>query len=154
MRKKTQPSREDALKKMQKLCSGAEKCKQDIRLNLQRKGMDSRDTDWVIEQLEKEKFIDEERYTGFFVRDKFVLSGWGKIKIAYALRQKHIPEAIVKTQLEEIDPEEYLEKLKSLLKEKNHILREEDEYKRKGKLLAFAAQRGFESELIFSCLDE
>ncbi len=153
MTKKTTFTREEALKKMQNLCSASEKCTQDIRLNLQRKGMETSDIDWVIEQLLNDRFIDEERYTGFYIRDKFRLSGWGKIKIAYALKQKNIPENIIKAKLNEIDPDEYLEKLKTLLKEKNRTLHEENDYKRKGRLMAFAAQRGFESDLIFTSLE-
>ena len=134
---------------MQRLCSGSEKCRQDIRLRLGRKGMVEKDIQWVIDQLEDEHFVDEERYTGFYVRDKYQLGGWGKIKIAYNLKQKNIPENIIRTKLEDIDPEEYAEKLRKVLSAKNQKVNEQDPYKRKMKLMAFAAQRGFESGLIY-----
>jgi len=44
----------------------------------------------IVERLVQEKFIDEERYAIAFAKDKFRFSGWGRIKIRYALQQKRI----------------------------------------------------------------
>jgi regulatory protein len=146
-------AKEEALKNMQRVCSGSEKCGHDIRMKLIKKGLNRGDIDWVIDQLKSDQFIDEERYAGFFVRDRFRLSGWGRIKISFALRQKQIPGNIIASQLESINSEEYTEKLRKILRVKNQKLEEGDDYKRKMKLMAFASQRGFEPDLIHKVVE-
>ncbi len=90
--------RKKALTSMQNLCSKAEKCKQEIRNKLILQKMNPSDIEWVIKNLEAEKFIDEHRYTSFYVRDKFRFNKWGKIKIRYNLRGKEIPDEIIRPQ--------------------------------------------------------
>ena len=74
------------------LCGRKEYCRSEITEKLAVRKLSPGDIDHILLALEKEKFIDEDRYAGTFTRDKLRLNRWGKVKIRYLLRQKKIPE--------------------------------------------------------------
>ena len=80
----------DALSKAQALCAKQEKCEFDIRKKLYDWKLDVKEHDKVINELKKDKYIDDQRYAIFFAKDKFNFGKWGKIKIEFALKQKCI----------------------------------------------------------------
>jgi regulatory protein len=141
-----------ALQRAAALCSSQEQCSSHIREKLNSWRVSEIDSDRIIALLQKEKFLDDTRYATFYVRDKYRLNGWGKIKLAHMLRQKEIPQNLIQEALDQIDPVEYRQTCERLISEKSASLRESNQYKRKGKLFRFAAQRGFESELIHQIL--
>ena len=141
-----------ALKRAAALCSSQEQCSSHIRDKLSNWKVTSNDADKIIDLLIKEKFLDDARYATFYVRDKFRFNGWGKIKLSVMLRQKEIPKAIIVEALNQIDPELYKQKCMRLISDKSATLKETNQFKRKGKLFRYAAQRGFESDLIHQIL--
>jgi len=143
-----------ALSKMQFICSRQEKCCSDIRKKLENWHLSYDDQDNIIQSLIDDKFIDEKRYTGFYVRDKYKFNKWGRIKISHHLKQKQIPEYIIMEAFESISDELYEENLKEILSSKLRSTREEDPYKLKAKLFRFAQSRGFESNLILRNIED
>lgn len=135
------------------LCSRAEKCSSDIFQKIIGWGADENLANEVLQKLKEEKFIDDTRYASFFVKDKFRFNKWGKIKIAYMLKQKGISGTIISEALSEIDEEEYLSVLKKLLTEKSAKTKAVNQYDKKAKLVRFAASKGFESDLIMSMIE-
>lgn len=142
-----------ALKRAAALCSKQEQCSSHIREKLKTWNVSDDDAEKIIELLKKEKFLDDQRYATFYVRDKFRFNGWGKIKMAVMLRQKGIPDVIVDEALNQIDQERYFQLCRKLISDKSATLKETNLFKRKGKLFRFAAQRGFESDLIHRILN-
>ena len=142
-------SYQNALSRAAALCSRSEKCISDIRKKLYDWKLNPDDHDRLIEYLVCEKYIDEERFTRFYVRDKFRFNQWGKLKIRYRLFGKGIPENIIQTALfEEIDQEEYQKLAYDLAKSKLKYIKAEDAFERKGKLMRFLSGKGFEPDLI------
>jgi regulatory protein len=141
-----------ALKRAAQLCSSQEQCTSHIRQKLSSWKVSEQDAEKILHVLIKEKFLDDQRYANFYVRDKFRFNGWGKIKLTMMLRQKEIPGTIIEEALNQIDPELYKQKCEHLISEKAASLKESNQFKRKGKLFRFAAQRGFESDLIHQIL--
>ena len=150
---KKQISYKKALSKSMYLCSKAEKCKSDIRKKL---------FDWkakpehhlkIIDELEKQQFIDEHRYANFYVKDKFKFNKWGKIKIRANLIKKQIPEKLIDEAVSNIKQEEYLEMLINVINQKRKQIKETNPFKQKTRLLQFAASRGFEPNLILQVID-
>jgi len=141
-----------ALSKAMAICSKAEKCVSDIQQKLNDWGVEAADAQKIIKTLIAEKFIDEERYARYFVRDKFRFNQWGKVKIAYMLTSKKIPSAIIDEALQEIDDDASLELLVKLLKDKARKIKFANEYDKKGKLIRFAQSRGFGFEVINEAL--
>ena len=139
---------EEALHKAAMLCSSGEKCEYDIREKLLSWKISESDTTKIINYLIQEKYLDEKRFAEFFVKDKFRFNKWGKIKIAYMLKQKRISSAVIQDALNSIDDDEYCSTLQELLQSKLKGLKYKDEYDKRAKLFRFAQSRGFESHLI------
>jgi regulatory protein len=143
-----------ALKKAMSLCAGRELCRSEIRQKLNSWGIAYTDTEKIILQLLKEKFIDEERYSSAFVRDKFRYNRWGKVKIAAALKMKNIPAETITNALGLIDDESYLKAIKDIMTSHRRKIKAKNQYDLKGKLLRFGLSRGFESHLLYDLLNE
>jgi regulatory protein len=141
-----------ALSRARNICARQEQCKQDIREKLHRWGLPEEEVQVVISKLEEEGFIDEQRYAGMFIREKFRLNKWGRIKLRYMLKQKHIPETIIETSLGEIKEEEYIGLLAEELQKKMRTIKIHDKAVVHNQLVRFALQRGFEYEDIREAL--
>ena len=89
-----------------------------------------------------------------FVKDKFRFSGWGRIKMRYALQQKRIDGSDIDHALATLDEEQYNDRLLELLQAKSRSIRDDDPEARRAKLFRFATSRGFESALIFNALKQ
>ena len=142
----------DAKVRAARLCSQQERCSADIREKLGRWEVSEKDRDEVILWLKNEKYLDDSRYASFYVRDKFRFNRWGKIKIRFMLKQKQIPGELINQALEEIPEEEYLDTCRQLLKSKLKTIKDKNQFTRKAKLLRFASQRGFETEVIYEAI--
>ena len=145
-------SYKEALRRAAALCSNQEQCTGTVQEKLRSWGVDGEEALLVIKKLQDEKFLDDRRYASSYVRDKFKLNRWGKIKIKAMLRQKKIDDSVIEEALTEIDPREYEETCENLIKIKAAFLHESNSYVRKGKLFRFASGRGFESDLIHRIL--
>ncbi len=137
-----------ALRRAAELCSRQEQCTAQIREKLKRWNLDDEDVERILEKLQDERFIDDQRYASFFVKDKFKINQWGKVKIAYMLRQKGIRENDIQEALNQIDEDTYFQCCAALIQRKSASLKEKNLFARKGKLYKFAAGRGFEPDLI------
>lgn len=106
-----------------------------------------------MQRLVDEKYIDEERYCRFFVRDKIRYNKWGRRKVEQALMIKRIPRDIISGALGEVDAEEYIAVLRPLLQSKRKTIKAASEYELNAKLIRFAMGRGFDMDIIRECLD-
>ena len=143
-----------ALTKVMAMCSQSERCRFDIVAKLRQWELPEEEIAEAIDYLVKEHFLDEERFVRFFVNDKLRFNKWGKVKLRFMLRQKQIPEIIVREALDQIDDDLYIKTLQSLLKSKVKSVKGISEYERKGKLALFAQGHGFEAELAFRIANE
>ena len=149
---KKELSAEEARLKAEAYCSLSEHCKSEVLGKLQQWGAPEKTWEAILNHLEKERYVDESRYATFFVRDKYRFNQWGRIKIAQALRMKHIPSACIDEAMEEIDEQEYLNILTSLLKKRVRSIKASNDYERNGKLVRFAAGHGYEIGDILLCM--
>ena len=149
---KKEMSVEEARLKAEAYCSLSEHCKSEVLGKLQQWGAPEETWEAILNHLEKERYVDESRYATFFVRDKYRFNQWGRIKIAQAMRMKHIPSACIDEAMEEIDEQEYLNILTSLLKKKVRSIKASNDYERNGKLVRFAAGHGYEIGDILLCM--
>ena len=102
--------------------------------------------------MEQVCYIDGLLYAKAFVRDKYRFNLWGRVKIVQSLRQKQLASADIHVAMEEIDDEEYLSILEHLLEKKLPSVKAKNPFERKGKLVRFAASRGYEMDEILCCL--
>ena len=142
-----------ALLSVQAICSQQEKCRHDIREKLVKWDIGENDIEKILGQLEAEKFIDESRFAASFARDKFRFNKWGRIKISYAMKQKHIPESTINEALDSIPEDEYREVLTEELAKKRRSVKGKNAWDIRNKLTRFAQQRGFEFDIIQKAID-
>ena len=134
---------EQALGRMAALCSTAEHCESEIREKLQRAAVAGHDIERIIERLYDGGYLDTARYCRAFAHDKLCFAHWGRFKIQQALRMKGLPAADIGEALDTLPEDEYQKILEDLLNQKARTLTDDDEYIRRGKLMRFAAGRGF-----------
>lgn len=134
--------------KMAALCSRAEQCSPDIRKKITDLGGGEVMVTEVLQKLKEELFLDDERYSKAYVRDKFRFNKWGRIKIRYYLKQKGLPDQVINVGLEELDETHYIELLVKTMKEKAKTLKNKEKFEKVAALVRFAQSRGFEPELI------
>lgn len=134
--------------KAEAYCSAAEHCPSEIRTKLALWGADETTTENILSHLLKERYLDNERFCRFFVRDKYRFNQWGRLKIIQALRMKQLPQDAISNGLDEIDEREYADILQHLLKQKAKTVKAATEYERNAKLMRFAAGRGFSADEI------
>ena len=84
----------EALNRVAAYCSTAEHCRAEIAEKLQRWGIAYDAIDRIINRLEQEKYIDEERFCRAFINDKYRFAKWGKMKIGQALQLKKISSSV------------------------------------------------------------
>ena len=149
---KTTP--EQALSRLQRLCSRAEKCIADVRRKLLEWEFAPGEASKIIAQLQAGGFVDERRYAKAFVHDKITLSCWGVVKIRKALKDKKIDDEIIREALCSIDKLTQEQTLAYLLSNKEKSLKAIPLANRKIRLLRFALGRGFEYEMALRVVDE
>ena len=143
--------RETALKKMLHYCDYQDRCKKEIFTKLNTFELTDGDRDFIIEFLQDEGFINDERYCRSFVKGKLNLKKWGVNKIKLSLITKGIDREIIDEVLAEIDQDSYKEELVSLLKNKK--INESDPYKRKAKLIRYAVGKGYSLSMVMEVLN-
>ena len=61
-------------------------------------------------------FVDDRRYAAAFAREKSGITGWGPLKIRFALGTRHIPADIIAEAVSEIDGDRAGQKLRRLMR--------------------------------------
>ncbi|MDA3894364.1 MAG: regulatory protein RecX [Salinivirgaceae bacterium] len=140
------------LEKCMQICSQREYCIFDIENKLQKWEIDKKDQQKIIDTLVLEKFIDHERYVPAFINDKFKFNHWGKIKIRYYLKQKHIDSQIINIYLAQIDDDLYLKTIKNEIKNKRQTAKGKDDFEKNQKVARYVISKGFEPDKVFQLL--
>ncbi len=140
--------RDEALVRLESLCVRSEQCSGEILTKLARWRIPMDVAREILDSLVDRRFVDDRRYAGAYVRDKYRFSRWGRRKIRMSLSAKRIDRDVVEAALEEIDDSSYRDVLVGLLKAKARLIAEGNTFEGRTKLFRFAASRGFESDLI------
>ena len=108
----------------------------------------------IVEQLKKEKYIDELRFARSFINDKMRFNRWGRVKIDFALRQKRVPQAIISEAFLDFTDEQLNDSLEDVLSAKWKTIKGKSEQDKRTKLIRFGLGRGFEMNYILAYIDK
>ncbi|NNE28365.1 MAG: RecX family transcriptional regulator [Saprospiraceae bacterium] len=147
-------TKSEALAKLMKYCAYQDRCHREVRTKLLSLEIYGDELEEIMAQLIQENFLNEERFARSFARGKFRNKGWGRMKIKRELTSRDISDYCIRKGMGEIEDEEYLQKLRTILEKKSVALEEKNLFEKKQKLVNFALRRGFESEHIWKILDE
>ena len=148
-----QKTEQEAFLQLAALCAQGEHCQWEMTEKMRRWEMDEGSQTRIMQRLVKERYVDDERFTRAFVKDKIRYNKWGRRKVEQALWQKHIAEDIRQQVLDEVDDEEYLSVLRPLLKQKRKSTKAQSDYEMNQKLMRFALGRGFTFDIIKQCIN-
>ncbi len=148
-RKTDSLSKSEAYVKATAFCAYQERSRQEVREKLYSYQLEDDVVEELMERLEKENFLNEERFAKAFAGGKFRLKKWGRLKIRQELKMRGITEPLIRKALQEIDEEAYIQSLHELLEKKNRLERSINLLEQKQKLLRFALSKGYEQDLIW-----
>lgn len=150
---KTYTVKEATIKLMQ-FCAYRDRSHKEVEEKLKELRMIPEACEQIIIKLMQENFLNEERFARSFVRGKFRIKKWGRIRIKQELKLREISQPIVKLALSEIKEQDYVASLYELAEKKLHLLREPDTFKKRKKLTDYLLRKGYESHLVFEVTEE
>ncbi|MDY2771754.1 MAG: regulatory protein RecX, partial [Prevotella sp.] len=128
LQKKKPITEQEALQKLSALCARAEHSSGEMLEKMRRWQLSEDARERVLDRLIDEKFVDDERFARFFVREKIRFDRWGPRKIEQALYQKGVASDISRRVLDEVDDEAYVAELKKLIAAKRRSVQAESDY--------------------------
>ncbi|SEP43069.1 regulatory protein RecX [Mucilaginibacter sp. OK283] len=141
-----------ALAKAESYCAYQERSQQEVRDKLYEWGLWPDAIEQVISELIQGNFLNEERFAKAYAKGKFSQKAWGRIKIKQGLKQKRVPDVLIKKAMLTIDADDYFAVLTRLLDKKAGTINEKNELKRRYKLQQYAMGRGYEADLVAEVL--
>lgn len=145
-------TKEQALQKLKHYCGYQERSHKDVKEKLFQLGVRRSDHDELIATLIEENYLNEERFAIAFVRGKFRMNQWGRIKIKAELKKKQVSDYNINKALKQISEQEYLQLLKKIAEKKYASLKNEQYLVRKKKTMDYLLQKGFEGGLLKNAL--
>jgi regulatory protein len=140
---------EEALSKLQRYCAYQDRCHKEVEQKLKQMRMIPEAIEIIMVALIEDGHLNEERFAKAFVRGKFNIKKWGKVRLTLELKQRQLSKYMIKTALLEIDPNDYLQTFHALAEKKAATLTENDPWKKKKKLADYLLYRGWESHLVY-----
>lgn len=140
---------DEATRLLENYCAYQERCHKEVEQKLFDLKMIPAAKEHIILHLMQHNFLNEERYAKAFVRGKFTIKKWGRIKIINNLKFKNISAYNIKTALKEINEDDYYSTLKSIAEKKGVLIKESNSFKKRNKLSTFLISKGYESSLVF-----
>lgn len=135
-------------------CAYQERTQQEVRDKLYGLGLFRDEVEEVLTELITENYVNEERYAQTFASGKFRIKRWGKKKIEYALKQKHISSYCINQALNGISDEEYREAIGDLIEKKRNQEATDNEYVVKNKIARHLIGKGFEPDLVWKQIND
>jgi len=129
----------------------------DLRLRLRRADAADHDISWTVERLVSQGFVDDAAYARQVARSKALSGGISKRKVISALRQRGVSAEVaaeaISVTLAEVELDEYGAAL-AAAQRRVRALASLDPAKRRQRLYAFLARRGYENDLVRRVLAE
>lgn len=140
--------------RIMKWCAMQERAHFDADVKLRSWGVPEDEREQIIVELISDNFLNEERYARAFARGKFRMKKWGWNKIKMELKRKGVSKYSTALAKEEIEADEYAEALREVIRKKWPLINAKNDWERTQKLLQYAANRGYEYEIVQKCLEE
>ena len=140
--------------KLQYYCSYQDRCHKEVHEKLRTFNIINAEANQIISNLISENFLNETRCSKSYVRGKFNIKHWGKIRIVNELKKRNISAFNIMQGLKEIDELEYQNKFEEIFNKKLSSLVGLSLIIKKRKILSYLLYRGWESSLIYQKIYE
>lgn len=145
-------SPKEAREKIEAYCAYRERSQQEVKQKLYDYGLYTDLVNEIISELIQNNFLNEERFARAFVRGKFSIKKWGRVKIKQALYPHHLSDYILKKAFTEIDEAQYDQVLREVIAKKARLVKEKNEFRRNGKIAQYVIGRGFEPDMVWEVI--
>ena len=140
--------------KLQYYCSYQDRCHKEVKAKLKSFKISSEELNEIVSNLIKDNYLNESRFSKSFVRGKFNIKNWGKVRIVNELKLRNISIYNINLGLKEIDDQDYINKLEDIFNKKLSSLSNLNSNLKKKKIISYLLCRGWESNLIYSKANE
>ena len=140
--------------KLQYYCSYQDRCHKEVKAKLKSFKISSEELNEIVSNLIKDNYLNESRFSKSFVRGKFNIKNWGKVRIVNELKLRNISIYNINLGLKEIDDQDYINKLEDIFNKKLSSLSNTNSNLKKKKIISYLLYRGWESNLIYSKVNE
>ena len=147
-------SLDKALEALQKYCSYQDRCHMEVEQKLKSMGMIPQASNHIIMTLIQENYLNEERFAMAFVRGKFRIKKWGRIRLTAELKKRHISSYLIQKSLKQISDSEYLTTFEVLAIRKANTLTGSQTRHKKKQLINYLIYRGWEPHLIYEKVNQ
>lgn len=144
----------EAKQRAGRFCAFRERSPQELFEKVLAWGLSEDQAAKIVSELSKLGYVDEQRFANAYCHDKFEFNSWGKQKIKASIYSHKLSQQAVQEALDRIDLEKYEQRLFELASTKWARLENEDQLKRKQKTAAYLANKGFEMDLIWTCIEK
>ena len=140
--------------KLKRYCSYQDRCHSEVEKKLKEFDLIEEAKNKILFNLINENYLNESRFSENFVRGKFKIKNWGKIKIVQELKSRNISDINIKKGLMEIDEVEYKNKLENIFNKKLSSLGNQSVINKKKKIFSYLSYRGWETNLIYEKINK
>jgi len=141
-------------RKLQHYCSYQDRCHKEVIEKLKTYKIKSSDLNQIVSNLINENFLNESRFSKSFVRGKFNIKNWGKVRIHNELKKRNISAYNISLGMKEINEIEYHKKLDYIFNKKLSSLDGINTISKKKKTISYLTYRGWERNLIYDKINE
>ena len=139
---------EQALSRLQRYCTYQDRCHIEVERKLTEMRMIPQAKEQIIMSLIEDDYLNEERFALAFVKGKFRIKKWGRIRLKAELKKRKISKYLIKSALEQISEKDYLFTFEELANRKANSIKADSILLKQKKLADFLIYRGWESSLV------
>ena len=145
---------EQALSKLQKYCTYQDRCHIEVERKLTEMRIIPQAKEHIIMSLIDGDYLNEERFALAFVKGKFKIKKWGRIRLKAELKKRKISKYLIKSALEQISEKDYLFTFEELANRKANSIKADSILLKKKKLADYLIYRGWESNLVYKKVNQ
>ena len=145
---------EQALSKLQKYCTYQDRCHIEVERKLTEMRIIPQAKEHIIMSLIDGDYLNEERFTLAFVKGKFKIKKWGKIRLKAELEKRKISKYLIESALKQISEKDYLFTFEELANRKANSIKANSILLKKKKLADYLIYRGWESNLVYKKVNQ
>lgn len=141
---------DDALEKAFAFLTKRDRTASQVRSRLLEKGVDAATADEAVLELERQGYVDDERFARLYAEDRRNLDGWGSDRIVEGLASSGIDRELIASTLAGRDRGDELSDALRLLERKCPTPPSDD--RERERALAHLVRRGYELELAYDAV--
>ena len=136
------------LNKLKRFCDYQERCHKEVKTKIRTLKVPFSLHQKLLQQLIEEGYLNEQRFTESFVRGKFRIQSWGKVRIKNELKARQISDYLIEKTLNQINEQDYQDTFEKQFLKAEARYRKDSLQKSKQKIISYLTQKGWEYERI------